>query len=98
MPFAVMPWILWTVSEYILVAQFDSNFCSHIGEIVGIINGECPAPAQLRDVTQQLRSQPFFFTAKVVVINPNGIDHHVGFLHQRLDFALSVATAGLASI
>src|SRR6476661_7832638 len=33
-----------------------------------------------------------------MIIDPYGIDHHVGFLHQRLDLALGISTVIVAAI
>src|SRR5208282_5888883 len=52
-PFTIVPWILWTVTQHILVAQLDANFCGHIRQVVRVINGESPPPGQLRDIAQQ---------------------------------------------
>ena len=46
-PFAVMHWILWTVSKDILVAQFDANFRGDVGQVVRVIDGKSTAAGGL---------------------------------------------------
>ena len=52
-PFAVMPRVLGTVPQHVLVAQFDANLGGHIGQIVGIINGEGTASGDFGDIGKQ---------------------------------------------
>ena len=47
---------------------------------------------------KQLRAQPLFYRRSIAVVDADGIDHHVGFLDQRLDFVFGVAAVIVAAI
>src|SRR5262245_10342909 len=59
-PFAVMCWVLRTVTKDILITQFDANLGSHISQIVGVVDGERTPTRQLGNVAQKLRAKAFF--------------------------------------
>src|SRR5436305_5187743 len=55
-PFTVADDFAGTVSEDILIAEFNSNLGGDVGEIVGIINSEGAAAGEFSDVAEQLRA------------------------------------------
>src|SRR5207244_10901132 len=88
----------WPVSEYILVAYLDSNFCSDIGQVMRIVDSERPAATNFGDVIQEGWPQPLFLSRQELVIKANRIDHYVGFLNERLDLPFRVAAMIVATI
>src|SRR5882672_688682 len=97
-PFAVAHWVLWTVSEQVLVAQLNTYFRGDIREIVRVINGKGPPASQFRDIAEQGGAQPFFIGRKEMIVDADRINEDVRFLHHGPDLALGVAAVVVAPI
>ena len=52
-PMAVLYLVVWTITNHILVAQFNSDFCGHIRELIRIGNGKHAAAGDLRNFSEQ---------------------------------------------
>src|SRR6266403_6213456 len=97
-PFAIAHWVLWTVSNDILVAQLDANFCGNVRQVVRVINGKSPATGQFGDVTEQGRPEPLFVTSEVMIVDADGVDKNVRLFDHRTDLAFSIAAMVIAAI
>ena len=97
-PPAIFGLVLWTVAEYILVAQLYSNLSRHVGQFIGIGYGKHPPTRDLRDLRQKRRPGNFFRLGGAQAENADGINLHVGFLHHRFDLVFRVAAVVVATV
>jgi hypothetical protein len=86
------------VSEHILVSELNANLCGDTFQVVWVVDRERAAACEFRDILQQLGTQTFLFSRKIVVICTDGLDHYVCFLYQVLDLALCVSAAIVTSV
>src|SRR3954462_11500988 len=98
MPFAIVPWVLWTVTRSILVAYPDSYFCSNIGQVIRIINSKRPAATEIGYIAEQRGAQTLLFGLEIMIIDADGIDHDIGFLDQVLNLAFRITAVIVAAI
>src|SRR6266404_6245479 len=98
MPLAVARESFWAVSEQILVSELNANLCGDIFQVVWVVDRECAAACEFRNIIEQLGTQTFLFSRKIVVICTNGVDHYICFLYQVLDLAFCVSAAIVTSV
>src|SRR5215472_2063843 len=97
-PVAVLILVVWTVSEYILVAQLYSNLRRHIGQFIGIRNRKEAATGYLGDFSQQRRPGNFFGLGGRLAEDTDGINLHIGLFHHRFDLTLSITAVIVAAV
>src|SRR5271165_4355438 len=97
-PLAIPTCISRTVSENVLVAQFNSYLGGHVGQFIGVSDGEGAAAGDIRDLRQQLRTFAFFGSLEITVIQANTVNLHVRLLDHRLDFGFGVAAMVVAAV
>src|SRR5690348_9695884 len=73
-PLSVVYSISWTVSEHILVAQFNANFGGNVGQFVGVIDGEGAPAGDIGDVGQHGRPQALLLSTGLGVENADRVD------------------------
>src|SRR5437660_1351991 len=89
-PSAIARHIRWTVSEHILVAQFNAYFGGDIGQFIRVIDGKSAAPGHFRDLSKKGGACSLLRSAEIAVKDANGIKLDVSFLHHGLDFILRI--------
>src|SRR6266853_5111126 len=97
-PVAVLNLVVWTVSEHILVAQLYSNLCSHIGQFVGIVDGEQASAGHLGDFGQQGRAGDFFRLGGRQAEDPDGVNLHIGLFDHGFDLVFGITAVVIAAI
>ena len=81
-----------------MVAQLDTNLCSHVGQIVGVVNSKGTPASQFRNFSQQCRTEALLFRGEIVVVNADRIDEHVGLFGERLDLSFRVTAVVVPTI
>src|SRR5690348_9905591 len=97
-PFAIPSCIGWTVSEHILVAQLYSNLCSHVCELIRIIDAEHASAGDVGNLVQQIRPIAFFGSGRTIIEQANGINLDIRFLYQRFDLGIGISAAIIAAV
>jgi hypothetical protein len=97
-PVTVLNLVVWTVSEYILVAQLYSNFCSHIRQFVGIVDGEQAPAGNAGDFAQQRGTGNFFRLRWGQSEDADLVNLQIGLFHHSFDLILCVAAMFIAAI
>src|SRR5215469_10551788 len=97
-PVAVLILVVWTVPEYILVAQLYSNLGSHIGQFIGIGQGKHASTSHLGDFGQQGRAGDLLRRRRRQAEDADGINLHIGLLDHRLDLVFRVTAVIVATI
>ncbi len=89
------------VAQNVLIAQFHADLGGHVGQFVQIVHLVLPPSGLLGDLGEHAGSGHFLrcaVAAAAVLVESDGVDLHVGFLHQRTDFRLAVTAAVIPAI
>src|SRR6185312_9816152 len=78
-PLSIARYFAWTVPKYILVAQLDSDFCSHVGQLIWIVDGEGPAACHIRNFGKHHRAGSFFFCTRSGIEQTDSVNLDVRF-------------------
>src|SRR5450755_8055 len=97
-PLAIPRGISGTISEDVLVTQFNSDLGSHVAQFVGVSDGEGTAACDIRDLSQQLGTFALLRSLEVSVIEANTVNLHIRLLDHRLDFGFGVAAMVVAAV
>src|SRR6478752_5418207 len=97
-PVTVLNLVVWTVSEYILVAQLYSNFCSHIRQFVGIVDGKQASASDTGNFAQQRWAGNFLRLRRGQAEDADRINLHIGLFYHGFDLVLGVAAVVIAAI
>src|SRR5262249_30949590 len=91
-------WILWTISQDVLVAQFDADFCGNIGQVVWIVDGKGAASGELGDITQEAGAEALFFSGEIMIVDADGVDEYIGLFHGGANLTFSVAAVIVTAV
>src|SRR5664279_3555831 len=97
-PLAIPRWISGTVSQNVLVTQFNPDLGGHVCQLVGVSDGEGAAPRDIRYLRQQLGALALFGSLEITVIEADTVNLHVCLFDHRLDFSFGVAAMVVASV
>src|SRR5262249_16341649 len=97
-PVAVFILVVWTVPEHILVAQLYSYLGSHIGQFIGITDGEQAPTGHRRDIVEQDRTVDLLLLAGHGTENTDGVNLHIGFFHHGFDLVFGIAAVVIAAV
>src|ERR1700733_2471818 len=97
-PVAIFDLVVWTITDNVLVAQFNPNFSGYISQFIRIGNGEHASAGDLRNISQQGWAGNLFLLRWGPAENTDGVNLYIGFFDHGFDLIFRITAVIVAAI